>query len=413
MNLIIVGAGPAGLMAAVTAAVAGCKVTIYEQLPHPGAKLLASGGTKCNLTNIHSADEMFEFFGRQGRFTLPALKALSPEMLRSFFADRGVPTICEDGFHFFPKSGRARDVLGVLLDECERYSVKIVTSTTVRELSVTNNDITGVVSPAGFETADAVIIATGGKGYPKLGGRGLGYVLADQVGHHIVEPVPGMTGIRAKEEWPGRCAGISFENSEALIDLPRHRKQSRKGELLFTHHGVSGPAVIDYAADISMLLKKHETIPVKLRLFPDKDRGFWLREFKRWQEKSGKRSVVRLLSGYLPRKMSEIFCDICGVADHITAAEFSALAREQLAGMLDGVTLSVNGTEGWDKAMVTRGGITLKEVDPKTLESKLVGGLYFAGEVLDIDGPCGGYNLQWAFSSGHLAGKAVKEFLKT
>ncbi len=407
MKLIVVGAGPAGIMAAVTAAAAGCQVTVFEQLPHPGAKLLASGGTKCNLTNILSADEMYAFFGRQGRFALPALNALSPEMLRNFFSDRGVPTVCEDGFHFFPKSGRARDVLNALLEECERYRIKIITSTVVRELSVVDNQIAGVVLPSGFIPADAVLIATGGKGYPKLGGRGIGYKLADQAGHHIIDPMPGMTGLKTLEEWPGKCAGISFEKCEAFIDLPRYRKQLRKGELLFTHNGVSGPAVIDYAAEISVLLKKHKSIPLALRLFPDNNCDFWINEFNSWQKEHGKKSVVRLLAGCLPRKMAEIFCDVCGIDGDVTAAGFTALVREKLAGMLDCLTLEINGTEGWDKAMVTRGGVALKEVNPQTLESRLVAGLYFAGEVLDIDGPCGGYNLQWAFSSGYLAGKEL------
>ena len=267
-KIIIVGAGPAGLMAAVTAARAGNKVTVYEQLPRPGAKLLASGGGKCNITNTLPVQDYPAKFGRQGRFMLPALEKLSPSGLCEYFESCGVETGCDDGFHIFPASKRATDVLEVFLRECERLKVRIINSTSVRQLAIDNVEkkIIGILVGNELFEADKVIIATGGMGYPALGGRGIGYALAEQAGHSIVEPVPAMTGLKTVENWPGQCAGISFDNASACIDLPKLRKQVSRGELLFTHNGVSGPAVIDFAGDISRLKVKHDSIPMLINL---------------------------------------------------------------------------------------------------------------------------------------------------
>lgn len=405
-KIIIVGAGPAGLMAAVTAARAGNKVTVYEQLSRPGAKLLASGGGKCNITNNLPLQCFPDKFGRQGRFMLPALKKLSPAELCEYFSSHGVETVSDDGFHIFPASKRATDVLEVFLRECEKLNVRIIVSTTVRQLAIDNTEkkVLGVLVGNELFEAEKVIVATGGMGYPALGGRGIGYALAEQAGHAIIEPVPAMTGLKTVEAWPGQCAGISFDNASACIDLPKLRKQTSRGELLFTHNGVSGPAVIDFAGEISRLKAKHHDIPMLINFFADKDKNFWSGEFAKWRRDSGKKHIKNLLSAYMPNAVAEVFCsEYCDIAS-VKAAEITADARENLINLLTGVPLHISGTEGWNKAMVTRGGVSLKMVSPHSLESKLVKGLFFAGEVLDLDGPCGGYNLQWAFSSGFLSG---------
>ena len=392
------------MMAAISAASGGDTVTLYEQLPRPGAKLLASGGGKCNLTNVLEKMDFIEHFGRQGRFMLPALGNFSSSDLRGFLADRGVVTEVTDGFHVFPQSNRATDVLSALLLECEKLKVKLVFSTPVKELKIENDVVTGIAVGNEVINASKVIIATGGKGYPKLGGLGIGYKLAEQAGHRIIDPVQAMVGLRSVEAWPGNCTGISFANAEVAIDLPKFRKKRCSGEFLFTHQGISGPPVIDLSGDVSLLLKKHSTIPITINLFPDRSVQDWHTEFNHWQSQSGKKHLRNLLSIHMPQAVADALLELVGDAGNLRAAEFKTADRDLLAGLLNSLPLSIKSTEDWNKAMVTRGGVALKKIAPGSLESRLVKGLYFAGEVLDLDGPCGGFNLQWAFSSGFLAG---------
>jgi predicted Rossmann fold flavoprotein len=394
-------------MAAIAAASAGCRVDVFEQLALAGAKLLASGGGKCNLTNVLPSAGFIEKFGRQGRFMLPALNELSPESLRHFFTQNNVPLIAEDGFHYFPESNRAADVLNALLRQCELLKVNINVSSKITSLKITDGCVTGVITSDGIVASDRVIIACGGRGYPKLGGGTLGYTLAEQAGHEIVEPQPGLAGLRTVETWPVQCAGISFSNVNVFIDLPKHRNRIADGELLFTHHGISGPSVIDFAGEISQLLKKSQEVPLSVNLFAGRTPQYWMEQFDEWQRNSGKKHIRNLLSMHVPAALADIICGMAGSIGDIKAAEFNASGRENICRLLTSMPFRINGTESWDKAMVTRGGVSLKKVNPDTLESRLVRGLFFAGEVLDLDGPCGGYNLQWAFSSGFLAGKSA------
>ena len=408
VKIVVVGAGPAGLMAAIAAAAQGAIVTVCELLPRPGAKLLATGGGKCNLTNVMEPLDLAMRFGRQGRFMMPALELLPPPALRSFFADRGVPTaVADDGFHVFPVSQKASDVLKALLDECDRLKVGICPSDPVGGLLIEDGRVTGVASGSGPLAADRVIVATGGKGYPELGGRGIGYTLASQAGHEIIEAVPGMVGLRTVENWPGQCAGIVFPQTEVTIALPKYRQYTGKGELLFTHHGLSGPAVLDLSGEIGVLLRCQPAVPLAVNFFAGRDGAFWRTEFDRWQHEHGKKHVVNLLAHHLPHAVAVIFRDLAGLPADVKAAEFNAAGREQLLRVLTAHEVHINGSDGWSKAMVTRGGVSLKKVDPETLSSRLVAGLHFAGEVLDLDGPCGGFNLQWAFASGFLAGSSA------
>jgi predicted Rossmann fold flavoprotein len=401
MKTVIVGGGPAGLMAAIAASVTGNEVTLYEQLSSPGKKLLATGGGKCNITNLLPQMEFIGKFGRQGRFMLPALTAFGREKLCEFFAEHNLPTIANDGFHIFPTSNNATDVLKVLLNECDKLGVTFKPATKITKLIIADNRITGIETDNEKITADQVIIATGGKGYPKLGGSGSGYVLAKQAGHKIIETHPSMVGLKTAEQWPGDCAGISFNEATATIDLPKSRNNSTSGELIFTQKGISGPAVIDLAGEISLLLKKHRSVPLNINIFPNNSID-WHTEFDKWQ--TSKKNLKNILANYLPNAVAEIICLISGDIAAKTIHNLKAIEKTALLANMTKLQLNIIGTEGWDKAMVTKGGVALKKVNPDTLESRLITGLYFAGEILDLNGPCGGYNLQWAFSSGYLAG---------
>jgi len=406
-TVLIIGAGPAGLTAAINAAQNGCRVIVFEQQDQVGLKLLASGGGRCNLTNTLDVPHLAAAFGRQGRFSMKALNLLPPEKLREFFAEKGVETEITDGFHIFPKSGSARDILSVLLNLCKDLNIEIKTSSKVEKLILENNQLKGIQTANGKVSGDYVIIAGGGKGYPKLGGDGSAYSLAKQAGHKINTPLPALVGLRSMEQWPGRCTGISFEKVTAAIDLPKYRKNICQGELLFTHHGVSGPAIIDLAGDVSRLLTKTHEVPLKINLFPEISFEEWQNLFKERQQNFGKKQISRILSQDLSKALANEFCELAGIQPDMKMAELKTEARNKLCSLLNALPLKIKSTDGWDKAMLTHGGVALKKVNPDTLESRLIKGLFFAGEVLDLQGPCGGYNLQWAFASGTLAGSNI------
>jgi predicted Rossmann fold flavoprotein len=407
-TVLIIGAGPAGLTAAINAAQNGCRVIVFEQQNQVGLKLLASGGGRCNLTNILDVPHLVAAFGRQGRFTMKALNLFPPEKLREFFAANGVETEVTDGFHVFPKSGSARDILSVLLNLCKDLNIEIKTSCKVEKLIIENTQLKGIQTTNAKIPGDYVIIAGGGKGYPKLGGDGGAYLLAEQAGHKINTPLPALTGLRSMEQWPGRCTGISFEKVTATIDLPKYRKKICQGELLFTHHGVSAPAIIDLAGDVSRLLTKTHEVPLKINLFPEISFDKWQSLFKERQHNFGKKQISSILSQDIPKALANEFCELADIQPDMKMAELKAEARNKLCSLLNALPLKIKGTDGWDKAMLTHGGVALKKVNPDTLESRLLKGLFFAGEVLDLQGPCGGYNLQWAFASGTLAGSNIK-----
>jgi hypothetical protein len=410
-DIVVIGAGPAGLMAAVAAGSAGARITVCEQLDRPGAKLLVTGGGRCNLTNTANVDDFCAAFGRQGRFMRPALEAMGPAGLRDFFQGLAVPTVCTDGFHVFPKSNRAADVAAALKRECARLGVCFRFDARVTELEVADGRILGVHTSSGESLpARAAIIATGGASYPELGGTGGGYALARQAGHHLIAPAPALVALKTRETWPAACAGVTIPNARLWIDLPR-RRQSGTGELLFTQTGISGPAVLDLSGSVTALLAAQPAVPLRLSLCAEVRADEWLRRFDQWRRDEGARSLRNLLARHLPRAVAEAVCGVAlggsaGGSGRPRAAELSPAHAKALADALTAGRLAATGSAGFDRAMVTRGGVALKQVDPKTLESRLVVGLHFAGEVLDLDGPCGGYNLQWAFSSGRLAGSA-------
>lgn len=401
-DLIVVGSGPAGLAGAFFCSLRGKKVLLLEKEKRFGGKLPISGGSRCNVTNVLSADEQSRVFGKKSRFLLPALRNFPPQMTRDFFKSHGVPIEVTDGFHCFPRSGKASDLVNALLNGCRENFVECLCGTCADELLINDGNICGVKCGGKSFFADNVLLACGGKSYPKWSGSDIGYTLARQAGHTVTPLFPAMTGVQCREEWVGECAGISFDDAECCIDLPGEKMRCR-GELLFTHQGISAFAVLDLAGRVAELLAERENVPLKLNLFPTTSQDEWQKRFQSWRDGKGKTSVGRLLSEYLPKKLIPHL-----VPQHETpAARYSGAALKQLIINLTALPLNACDTENWHKAMVTRGGVALDEVNMKTLESRLVSGLYFAGELLDIDGPCGGYNIQWALSSGVLCGQNI------
>lgn len=414
-DVAIVGGGPAGMMAAIAAGEAGRRVAVCEQLPRPGVKLLATGGGRCNLTNTLAAAAIMAAFGRQGRFMQPALDKMDGDGLREFFDRLGVATVVEEGGMVFPACGSAAAVQEALLHRCEELSVRMLTGTRAAELWIDDGHLQGLrtESTAGDApplqqtiAAARVIVAAGGSSYPKLGGTGGGYALARQGGHQIVPPTPALVGLVTREGWPGELAGLSVAGARVWIDLPGSAKAGATGNLLFTHGGLSGPAAMNLSGDVAVLLRSRGQVPIRLELTPQVGRQEWTRRLDLWRQSDGRKMVQSLLAHHMPQRLAERLCRQAGAAG-VLAAHLGAPQRDSIVELLAGWPLEVRRTEGFDSATVTRGGVKLKEVEPHTLASRLLDGLYFAGEVLDLDGPCGGFNLQWAFSSGYLAGASA------
>jgi predicted Rossmann fold flavoprotein len=388
-DLIVIGAGPAGLMGALTAADGGRNVLILERMPKVGMKLLATGGGRCNLCNTLPMDVFMQTFGRQGRFMQPALRALDSTALRAFYQRHGVATQEEDG-KVFPTKGGAEAILRTLLNECRRLGVEIRTNC---EATAILED--GVKTADGTIPAKAVLLATGGKGYSALGGSASGYGLAHRAGHTIIDPIPADVPLLIEERWAKELTGIAIAGVNLRIGLKGFPKAGTTGDLLFTHQGLSGPVVINSSGAIAEKLTTAKTVPLIIDLVP---------ALGNWQKDGGNKSVANALRPWFPSALAKALCNRCHLDPNAPVSKLTPKQVALLTEQIHTCQFTATGTEGFNKAMVTRGGVDLKGVNPDTLESKLRPGLYFAGEALNLDGPCGGFNLQWAFSSGHLAG---------
>jgi predicted Rossmann fold flavoprotein len=335
------------------------------------------------------------------------VRDFAPPEIRAFFAAAGVPSVAQADGCVFPVSQRARDVLDTLVREASRHGAEIDCRDAVRMIVVRDGVVAGVETANGFQAASRVILAAGGRSYPALGSDGSGFQLAADVGHTVVAPVPALTPLITAEDWPRQLAGIVLENARVRIDRKGQSREGRVGPVLFTHRGVSGPPVLDLSGAVAALLAAEGEGRVSLLVAPriDRDAASWRTLFAGWRTTFGKRAIHNLLAGELPRGLAQILCEQTGLAE-ITPAQARREQLETLARLCAELPLTITQTEGWEHAMVTRGGVALGEVDPRTLQSRRVPGLFFAGEILDLDGPCGGYNLTWAFASGRLAGRA-------
>jgi len=398
-DCLVVGGGPAGLSAAIAAAESGLRVAVAECLPSPGRKLLASGSGKCNVTNLLPVGEFARHFRCGMRFVRPALYAFPPEALRKYLAEAGVPTVAPDGFHCFPASMRAGDVLDALLRRARQLNVRLFPDCPIQSLDIKNHRVTGAASPRyQFQTA-RVILACGGMGYPRLGGRGSGYELARQAGHHIVTPVPALVGLRSPEAWATRLPGIILPDATVRFG----KKLAGRGELIFTHTGVSGPAILDLSGPVArQLLQTSETV-IECS-WQSRNSAAALEHLDAMRKEDGAKQLKTVLAREFPAAFAAALCAVADIPAETRGSQLRSAERDRLAAALAACPLRINATDGWEKAMATDGGIPAEEVDPNTLASHICAGLRFAGEILDIGAPCGGYNIQWALSSGRLAG---------
>lgn len=407
-DVLVIGGGAAGLMAAGTAAARGLRVTLMERNDRLAKKVRITGKGRCNVTN-NCADlqTLIAQIPGNGRFLYSAFSAFMPADTMRFFEEQGVALKTERGSRVFPVSDSAHDIAEALARFAKQSGVQCITGR-ASELLVRDGAVCGVRTEDGAEyPCRRVIVATGGLSYPLTGSTGDGYRLAEAVGHTIVEPKPSLVPLVCHEGFCSDLMGLSLRNvTLRAIDTKKNRTiYSELGEMLFTHFGVSGPLVLSASAHMRPMERARYALSVDLKpaLTPEQLDKRVQRDFS----ENINRNYINALNGLLPKKLVPVIVKLSGIPASLKTNQITREQRQALVGLLKDLRLTVTGFRPIDEAIVTSGGVKTSEVDPKTMQSKLVGGLYFAGEVLDVDAYTGGYNLQIAFSTGRLAGQSV------
>lgn len=404
-DVAVIGGGPAGMIAAGRAGELGAKVVLIEKNPILGRKLLITGKGRCNITQAEFDDKEFvKNLGKNGKFIFPSLASFGPEEVVEFFETKGVKTKTERGRRIFPVSDRSQDILNVLLGYMRKNKVAIKTGAKVSEFEFNNGHIKSVKLASGRKiVADNFIIATGGKSYPFTGSVGEGYDWARNLGHKIVETLPALTPVKTKEEWPKSLSGLSLKNISINIYQNGKKQDSRFGEMLFTHFGISGPIVLDVSKKIGEFLKKG-AVEIQIDLKPALEFSKLDQRLQRDFKENINKDFINYLPELLPRKMINTIIELSNINPRKKINSISKEERKNLIKLLKGLKVKVEDTMGYDQAIVTSGGVSLKEIDSKTMKSRIINNLFFAGEIIDLDGPTGGYNLQICWSTGYAAG---------
>lgn len=410
-KIIIIGGGAAGMMAAVAAAKEGARVTLLEQNEKTGKKVFITGKGRCNITNACDTEKFFENIISNGKFLYSAFYQMDNQAVIRFFEEAGCKCKEERGERIFPISDHSSDVIGALNRQMNKYGVKICLHTKVRELlteqAEDGSKVTGVLLADGKRLpADKVIVATGGKSYEATGSSGDGYLFAETVGHTVKEIKPALVPFTIQEAWCMQMQGLALRNISVQLQCGKKRIFEGFGEMLFTHFGVSGPLILSAS---SHYVKKYMGQPVSLSidLKPALTKEQLDKRILRDFEENINKQFKNSLDGLLPAKMIPVIIKLSGISPDKKVNEVTREERGTLVELLKNLTMQVTGTRDFKEAIITQGGVHVKEVNPSTMESKLVKGLYFAGEVLDLDAVTGGFNLQIAWSTGTLAGDNI------
>ena len=402
-DVCVIGAGAAGLMAAIWACRCGANVVLLESNTTAGRKLLLTGRGRCNLTHTGGPDDFIKVYAPFGRFVRHCLHEFGPDDLRGFFAERGLETVSDENGCVFPVTQRAVDVKKVLVREVRKLGAKTVFGRMADSIRKTGDSFTISARKEQFG-AYSVVVATGGASRPETGSVGGGYKLAAGFGHNIVTPRACLVPLVTSEKWCGKIAGVGVKDAVVSAKIAG-RIVSAAGPMLFTHDGIGGPAVLDLSrliADYPALADR--PVEVFVDFLPGRD-GKGLDagiacDCGKWPGKM----IANVIAGYLPKALAEMICRQLGLVD-VRAGQLKRADRQSLTAAIKRLSLHVRATRPIEQATVTRGGVDTDRIDRKTMESLLCEGLFFAGEVMNVDGPCGGYNLQFAFSSGAVAGK--------
>ena len=409
-RVLVIGAGPAGMMAAGTAGENGCDVLLLERNQKNGRKLMITGKGRCNVSNnCKTVQELIDNVPGNGRFLFGAFSKFMPSDLVDFVESRGVPLKVERGNRIFPVSDKAADIVDCFVSYSQKHSRRI--EGRAAQLIIESGEVRGARLESGeVLSADKVIIATGGLSYPATGSTGDGYALAKQAGHTVIDTAPSLVPLEIHEGFCSDLMGLSLRNTAIkLIDANRSDKVIYKdfGEMLFTHFGVSGPMILSASAHIRDMQPGRYRISIDLKpaLTPEQLDARILRDFS----ENTNKNFINALDALLPKKLVPVIVKLSGIPLNMKVNQITREQRAKLVSLLKNLTVTVTGFRPVDEAVITRGGVSTKEINPSTMESKLVKGLYFAGEVIDVDAYTGGFNLQIAFSTGRLAGISVSE----
>ena len=404
-RVVVIGGGAAGLMAAVIAGREGAKVTLLEKMNYVGKKMGITGKGRCNITNACDMSDFIKNTPGNGKFLYGAYERFTNEDLLQLLHDAGLETKVERGGRVFPASDSALDVRNTFMKLMKHYGVDVHLDEPVKKLLVDDGVVTGVVTDKETYHADAVVIATGGKSYPATGSTGDGYILAAQVGHKITDIRPSLVPIVTEESWVKDLMGLSLRNVELSVVAKNKVQAKMFGEMMFTHFGITGPIVLSLSHTVGKLMRKKNigTIGLDINLKPALSPETLDKRLQKDFELYSKKQLINGMKDLLPSRLIPLIIELAGIDPQKPINQISKEERQQIGYMLQHMPLTVKGLRPVEEAIVTAGGISLKEFNPKTMESKFVKGLYGAGEVLDIDAFTGGYNLQAAFSTGYVA----------
>jgi hypothetical protein len=402
-QVCVIGAGPAGLMAAISSATAGARTAVVDANTAAGRKLLLTGGGRCNFTHDATPDKLIRVIGAGGRFLSYAFHKYPPAWVRDFFRQHGLESMVDQAGCVFPVIQRASDVRDVLVRQAEQLGVRFYYGKRIE--SVKRQADSFVVSAAGDVSiqSDKVIIATGGVTWPKTGSTGDGYKFAQAFGHTIIPPRPSLVPLVSRETWPAKLAGTAIDNV-GIAATVAGSKIVTTGAMIFTDDGIGGPAVLDISRFLTNYLpNEKEPIGVSIDLAPEVVKDDLERRLIDRLAANPSRKIASVLGDIAPARLAKIMCEQAGCAE-VQACQLTKDMRKKLVRLIKALPLFITATRPIEEATVTRGGVSTDQIDPKTMQSKTCPGLFFAGEILDVDGPCGGYNLQICWSTGALAG---------
>lgn len=402
-KVIVIGGGPAGMMAAGQAALRGNTVTLIEKMNRVGRKLYITGKGRCNVTNASDPEGLIANTPGNPYFLYSAFYTFTSDSTMEFFEQQGVPVKVERGNRVFPKSEKSNDIVRAMENFVKKSGGKIMYETEVSDIIIENNCVKGVKLKNGtILDCDSIVIATGGLSYPMTGSTGDGYKFAKKVGHTVTKCYPSLVPLKASEKWISDLMGLSLKNISIKVTIDNKEVYSDFGEMMFTHFGVTGPVILSASRYINDRLDEKPVIHIDLKpALSDKELdNRLLKDFHKYVNKDFKNALDDLL----PQKLIPVIIKLSAIDENKKVNSITKEERTRLLELIKNLTINITDTNGYNEAVVTRGGISVDEIDPSTMESKIVSGLYFAGEVIDVDSFTGGFNLQIAFSTGYLAG---------
>lgn len=405
-DVLVVGAGPAGLLAAGRAAELGGKVLVLEKMRSEGRKLLITGKGRCNITNDAAIGEFITHVYPNGRFLRNAFSQFFSKDIIELLQKYGVESTLERGGRYFPASNKSADVLKALLKWVNELKVEIRCGHRVENLIIEKGAIKGVRTNGDFFSSKYVIIATGGKSYPATGSNGEGYELAKQAGHSIVTAIPALVPLETSGSVAQKLQGLNLKNVKAVVWVNDKKAGEDFGEMIFTHFGLSGPIILTLSRIVVAELNKNNKVEITVDLKPALDEQKLDKRLLRDLNEHGKKQITNIFRNWLPASMIPVFIELLELDPEKECHQVSSKERKQIRHLLKNLRFKITKHRSFKEAIITAGGIPTNEISPKTMESKLVSGLYFAGEMIDLDAETGGYNLQIAYSTGWLAGNS-------